>query len=120
MKHPKVPSVDADEDAATIFRAAKKNIQPDNRISFNKNNLKFKYCYLATQLPAISANFDSALMAWTQNVTPSKITLSWAVKCFHCLHAFQTAAAMEVVIVGFMLLGYIVESSKDYKSKIND
>ena len=37
--HPEVPSVGADEDAATIFRAAKKNIQPANRISFNENNL---------------------------------------------------------------------------------
>ena len=40
MKQPKVPSVGADEDVATIFRVAKKNIQPANRISFNKNNLK--------------------------------------------------------------------------------
>jgi hypothetical protein len=38
MKQPKLPSVGADEDAATIFRAAKKNIQPANRISSNKNN----------------------------------------------------------------------------------
>jgi len=42
MNQPKVPSVGADEDAATIFRAAKKNIQPANQISFNKNNLKIK------------------------------------------------------------------------------
>jgi len=60
--HPKVPSVGADEDAATIFRAAKKNIQPANRISFNENNLN-KKSHSATQLPAISANFDSALVA---------------------------------------------------------
>ena len=37
---PKVPSVGADKDAATIFRAAKKNIQPANQISLNKNNFK--------------------------------------------------------------------------------
>ena len=37
MKQPKVPSVGADEDAATIFRAAKKNIQPANQISLNKS-----------------------------------------------------------------------------------
>ena len=36
----KVPSVGADDDAATIFRTAKRNIQPANQISFNKNNLK--------------------------------------------------------------------------------
>ena len=40
--HPKVPSAGADEDAAAIFRAAKKNIQPANRISFNENNLNKK------------------------------------------------------------------------------
>ena len=34
-RRPKVPSVGADEDAATIFRAAKKNIQPANQISLN-------------------------------------------------------------------------------------
>ena len=61
-RQPKVPSVGADEDAATIFRAAKKNIQPANQISFSKNNLK-KKCHSATLLPAISTNFDSALMA---------------------------------------------------------
>ena len=39
---------------------------------------------------------------------------------FHCLHAVQSVTVTAVVLLGFMLLGHIVESSKDYKSKIND
>ena len=109
MKHPKVP-VDADEDAATIFRAAKKNIKPANQISFYKNNLKqnkmplgnwatrdFGQCWLGVD----GVNTECHTV---QNLAEQSL-----LECFHCLHVVQSAAATAVAILGFMLLGYIVE-----------
>ena len=121
MKHPKVPSVGADEDAAKIFRAAKKSIQPANRISSNKIIKKKKKMPLGNLVTRDFGQFWLGVDGVnTECHTVQNLAELNMVKCFHCLHAFQSAAATAVLILGFMLLGYIEESSKDYKGKIND